>query len=343
LSLPTRASLAAAHAPVANANRLLAVLGLQWEDGLVGWGECSALNRATYSSESAADSFERLSDWVNGGPEPDATRLPMTAAAIEMAHLDAYLHHGGQSLAKFLGASTSKVKAGATIGLSSDEESLRETEELLALGFGRIKVKIQPGRAGGPRLLHEAFPELEIQVDGNASFGAEHLGELTELGSFVSAIEQPFPVNQPELAAELVEATAALVIADEAVGNIADAKVLLTVGALGAVAVKPPRLGGLGPAVEMLDWCARNQVGASVGGMLECGLGRRALAAIAAVDGFTVVGDLSPAGRWLSKDPWPDLTLADGWIEVPDRPGVAPPPDQEILDRFTIRLTERTA
>ncbi len=84
-----------------------------------------------------------------------------------------------------------------------------------------------------------------------------------------------------------------------------------------------------------------NNVGASVGGMLECGLGRHALAAIGALDGFSITGDLSPASQWLSEDPWPDIEMVGPDIVVPTTPGVAPPPDQAVLERLTLRLTEQ--
>ena len=70
--------------------------------------------------------------------------------------------------------------------------------------------------------------------------------------------------------------------------------------------------------------------------MLETGLGRRALAAVAGLPGFTLTGDLSPAARWLAADPWQDLTMTDGRITVPTTPGAAPEPDPYVLDRYRI-------
>jgi hypothetical protein len=50
-----------------------------------------------------------------------------------------------------------------------------------------------------------------------------------------------------------------------------------------------------------------------------------------------LVGDLSPAGRWLADDPWPDLAMRGGRIAVPTTAGVAPPPDPDRLDAVTTR------
>jgi O-succinylbenzoate synthase len=325
------------------------VVGIETADGALGWGECSALNAPTYTHEWAADSFERLAAWAHGGSPPPADSFPMAAAAIEMAGLDATLRQAGDSLARALGADESTtVPAGATIGLADMETSVAEANHLVASGYRRLKIKIDPTQVDAvPHELSHLYPSdgpdrIELQVDANGSLDAGHLMALLGLTWHgVSAIEQPFPIDRPDLAAELMLGTDAIVVADEAVTGMADAQRLREQSAMRAVAIKPPRLGGIGPAVELLEWCATNGVGASIGGMLESGLGRHALVALAALDGFTMTGDVSPARQWLAEDPWPDIDLVDGAVPVPTEPGVAPLPDPQLLDQFTVRLGGR--
>jgi O-succinylbenzoate synthase len=126
------------------------------------------------------------------------------------------------------------------------------------------------------------------------------------------------------------------VIADEAVATQADAETLLSMGAMTGLSIKPARVGGLVAALSLHRFCLAAGLAATAGGMLETGLGRHALAALAALPGFTVTGDLSPAGRWLAADPWPDLTMTAGRIDVPAGPGVAPEPDPYLLDRYRL-------
>lgn len=342
LSLPMRQSLATAHDSSPAPDRLLAVVGVETVDGAIGWGECSALNEATYTSESATTGFDLLSRWAEGGPVPNATESPMTHAAIEMALTDVFLRAAGVSLASQIGAVADTVDAGATIGLLSVEDSVARVGELVAGGYRRVKVKIDPTQVDNvPHELSHEFPDLEIQVDANGSLDESHLMALLSLTKHgVTAIEQPFPVDRVDLAADLVAVTDATIVADESVASLADALVLLQAQALGAISIKAPRLGGLAAALDVLKWCGSNQLGASAGGMLESGLGRHALAALAACEGFTITGDLSLAGQWLRHDPWPDLVMEAGSISVPTGPGVAPLPDLETLDRFTVRRTE---
>ncbi len=258
-----------------------------------------------------------------------AADFPMAAAAIEMATLDAELRSAGRSLASSIGATASQVTAGATIGLGPIGQSVDLARQLVDLGYRKLKVKIDPKQVDdvAHALSHE-LPDIELHVDANGSLGQSHLMALLGLTWHgVTAIEQPFAVDRPDLAAELMLGTEATIIADEGAPTLRDAERLLAASAVRAVAVKPPRLGGIAAAVELVEWCRRSGVGASIGGMLESGLGRHALAAVAALEGFTVTGDLSPARQWLTDDPWPDLTMVDGTIVVPDGPGVAPLPD----------------
>lgn len=343
LSIPTHRPLGSAHDHEPSSDRQLVVVGIETTDGAIGWGECSALNAPTYTHEWAEDSFERLAAWADGGDAPDAAELPMTAAALEMATLDATLKAAGRSLASAIGAGATHVTAGATIGLGPVGPSVEQARSLVDLGYRKLKVKIDPSQVDdvAHALSHE-LSDVEIHVDANGSLDESHLMALLGLAYHgVTAIEQPFAVDRPDLAAELMLGTDAIVIADEGAPSQRDVEELLAASAVRAVAIKPPRLGGIAAAVELVEWCRRSTVGASIGGLLECGLGRHALAAVAGLDGFTVTGDLSPAGQWLAVDPWPDLTMVDGSIVVPEGPGVAPPPDLQLLDRLTQRSAGR--
>ncbi len=344
LSLPTLRTLGTAHDNDPAIERQLVVIGIESADGVLGWGECSALNAPTYTHEWAEDSFERLASWAEGGDAPNAADVPMTAAAIEMATLDAELRSTGQSLASSIGATASRVMAGATIGLGPIGRSVDLARQLVDLGYRKLKVKIDPHQVDdvAHALSHE-LTDIELHVDANGSLDESHLMALSGLTWHgVTAIEQPFAVDRPDLAVELMLGTEATIITDEGAPTLRDAERLLAASAVQAVAIKPPRLGGIAAAVELVEWCRRSDVGVSIGGMLECGLGRHALTAIAALDGFTVTGDLSPARQWLAADPWPDVVMANGAVLVPAGSGVAPLPDVELLDRLTRRSAGRS-
>ena len=338
VSLPTRAVLGAAHDERPPERRDLVYVALHEADSpdtVLGWGECSALNAPTYTAEWAEGAYEQLA----AGRPIDASSHPMAAAAVEMAHLDADLRGSGQSLADRLGTSGRRSRAGAVVGLGPIPDILDQVEGLVEQGYRRVKCKISPGRVVEPiRAVIERFPGLEVQVDANGSLSVEDIGLLAALRDLgVAAVEQPFAVDDHANAARLVADTDLTVVADEAVASLDDLCAVAQDQAATAVAVKPPRLGGLAPALELVDAARVFGMPCSIGGLLESGLGRHQLAALAPLEPFTITGDLSPARRWLAADPFPDLEMVDGEIPAPTTIGIAGDPDLDILEAHTVR------
>jgi O-succinylbenzoate synthase len=335
--LPVRASLGAAHDErPAEHRELVFVAGHADGDTTVvqGWGECSALNAPTYTAEWAAGAYASLVS----GAGIDAAAEPMAAAALEMAELDAELRSSGQSLAERLGTAGHSAPAGAAVGLAPIPTMLDEIETLAADGYPRIKCKIAPGRVVEPvRAIISRFPDLEVQVDANGSLSADDiplLKALRDLG--VRAVEQPFAIAEHGLAGRLVAETDLAIVADEAVNTPDDLWAIARDQAATGVSIKPPRVGGLRQALALVDAAVTAGMQCSVGGMLESGLGRHLLAALAPLEPFTIIGDLSPARRWLAIDPFADITMTDGTIAAPTTVGIAGDPDLEMLDHHTV-------
>lgn len=338
LKLPTRSSLAAAHGVPTQAFRMIALVGLHADNDLgsvVGWGECSALNEPGYTPEWAEGAF----DMLRSGAPIDATTAPMAAAALEMAMLDADLKLAGQSLSDRLGTSGASAPAGAVVGLAPLPSMLDEIEDLADQGYRRIKVKIAPGKTIVPiQAIRTSFPELELHVDANGSLSDRDLTALVQLRDLgVRVVEQPFAPGDHRAAARLVADTDLAVAADEAVQSAHDVDMLAQDRAATAVVVKPSKLGGVQTALDVLDQVQLAGMHAIIGGMLESGLGRHVLAALAPLPAFTLIGDLSPAGRWLHDDPFRDITMRKGMIAAPTQPGIAGEPFASRLDRYTVR------
>jgi O-succinylbenzoate synthase len=70
--------------------------------------------------------------------------------------------------------------------------------------------------------------------------------------------------------------------------------------------------------------------------MVETGIGRAANAALAALPGFTLPGDISASSRFYDRDIVLDpIVVEDGHVSVPDRPGMGFDLDHEFLDAVT--------
>ena len=100
--------------------------------------------------------------------------------------------------------------------------------------------------------------------------------------------------------------------------------------------IKAGRVGGYLNARRIHDLCRANGIPVWCGGMLETGLGRAANAALAALPGFTLPGDVSASDRFYDRDITRPFLLQDGEIAVPTGPGLGVEPIQDVLDAFTV-------
>ena len=333
-------ALRAAHGTIDRRPVVLVRLGAGGSDG---WGECSALAESTYSPETAAGSFELLRRRIGpallaGRPwrVPDA---PMASAAVEMAMVDRALRADGCSLASALGAGQGTVPAGAAVGRTSTVDALvQRVGELTDDGYGRVKVKIEPGWDVVPlRALRASFPELVLVADANGSYGAADAGRLVALDELgLAGLEQPAAAGDMTGSAAIAARLETAVLLDEGSGPLDRIERAIAAGAADGVVVKAPVAGGLAEAVRIHDRGRDAGWPMWAGGMVESAVGRCALIALAALPGFTVAGDVSAADRWFRRDVAPTPPMVAGRIAVPAGPGVGAVPDPVALDELAI-------
>ena len=70
--------------------------------------------------------------------------------------------------------------------------------------------------------------------------------------------------------------------------------------------------------------------------MLETGLGRAANIALAALPGFVLPGDTSASDRFYERDITEPITLHDGYVRVPQGPGLGVTPLPDALAAVTV-------
>ena len=344
---------------------LVRVIGNHGREPVEGWGECAALADTTYDTEDARRSFALLRHALVPGlidlapragrrvprpselggirrAAPDAT---LAFAALEMAVADLHLRVSGQSLAGFLGVAGRSVPVGAVLGRAESTEALvAEVAALVAQGIARVKLKVGPGWDLEPvAAVRGAFPDLAIQADANGAYrptDADHLVGLDRFG--LLCIEQPLDPTDLEGHARLAGRMATPVCLDESLDSPRSVRQALAMGACSVVYIKPARLGGLGAALEVVETCSAEGVPLWMGGMYESGYARGVNATFAALPGFAWPGDLQPSRTYLDADLVPPPALrrdgTDGalTVEVPDGPGLGPPPDLDRLEAYEI-------
>ena len=211
--------------------------------------------------------------------------------------------------------------------------------DYLAQGYVRIKLKIKPGWDVTPvQAVREHFGELiPLQVDANAAYTLADARTLARLDAFdLLLIEQPLAEDDIRQHAELARLIRTPICLDESVVSVRAAADVIALRAAQVINIKAGRVGGYLNARRIHDLCQANGIPVWCGGMVETGLGRAANAALAALPGFTLPGDVSASDRFYEQDITAPFVLEDGEIIVPTGPGLGVEPIMDILDSFTV-------
>ena len=311
-----------------------------------GWGEVAALTTPTYAPDTIDTARLVLRDYLlpallAHGELPAVRGHGAARAAVECALLDGRLRRDGVSLAAHLGAVRAHVDAGVAIGFCDDGARFGELlRSYVDAGYRRVKCKIEPGRDAAVLRAARSIvgDDLPLAADANGSYTLADAPALTGLDAFgLQCLEQPLAADALADHATLAARMRTPTCLDESVTSATVARDAISFGAARVVSVKPARL-GITEARAVHDVCVANGVPAVAGGMLETGIGRAVLVAVAALPGFTMTGDCSASDRYFGLDG--DLTepfvLEDGRLRVPDGPGLGVTVRREQLERFTV-------
>ena len=323
-----------------------------------GWGECVAMVEPAYSPEfvNAAELVITEHFWplLTAGGDITAAEVahrlhrfkghPMSKAAIEMALLDAELRAEGTNLHALFGGDRDRVPSGVSVGIFDDIDTLlAQVQGYVDDGYARIKLKIEPGWDIEPvRLVRELIgPDMGLQVDANTAYGRRDIEHLCRLDPFdLLLIEQPMAEEDVLGHVQLAALSSTPVCLDESVVSLQTAADLIELGAAEIVNIKPGRVGGYLEARRIHDLCVERRIPVWCGGMVETGIGRAANAALAALPGFTLPGDISASSRFYARDIVTDpITVEDGTVAVPTQPGLGFELDHDFLDSITTRAT----
>jgi O-succinylbenzoate synthase len=339
-------------------------------DGGEGWGECAALGEGT-AVDPGVDEVEvaaagrgvtRLLDASAAREghlpaEVEVAQLFGSSAVdrqlgsmFEMAVADLELRHRGRSLSQALGteAGFEAMPVGAAIGIppARDLGRLRQSvQTAVDHRVARVRLKIEPGWAVEPvRAVRAEHPDLVLQVDANGSFRAEEADEVAQLAQLadfgVLCIEQPLPPADLVAHAELARRLPVPICLDESLSSPRRVLDALRNGSCQVACLKPGRLGGLRATRSAHAACTAAGVSVFVGGFFEAGLGRSsnlALAARLSQDAPGLVGDVGDPATYLAVDPCGYPAVREGWVRVPDHPGVGPWPDPVTLGDLDAR------
>ncbi|HEY4551798.1 MAG TPA: o-succinylbenzoate synthase [Bacillaceae bacterium] len=325
------------------------------EDGNTGWGESGAFHAPWYNEETIQTNWHMLEDFFIPDllhkqiehPEEVSDILSryrrnnIAKGAIEGAVWDLYAKRKGIPLAKALGGEKSKIEVGISIGIQDTvEDLLRVIDTHVKEGYKRMKVKIKPGwDVDVIRQIREKFPDVPLMADANSAYTLDDIGLLKQLDEFnLMMIEQPLAEDDIIDHAKLQKEIATPICLDESIHSFEDARKAIELGSCKIINIKIGRVGGLTESKRIHDMCKENGLAVWCGGMLEAGIGRAHNIALTTLGHFILPGDTAGSSRYWEKDIInPEVVVEDGYITVPEGPGIGYEPDVEFIKELTVQ------
>lgn len=343
--LPMRAPMQTARAAIAY--RAGVVVELIDDSGLRGVGEASPLPE--FGEGDADDVLLLLEmharDLLGGIPDDlDGPGVPALRCAFDVARLDLEGKQRGLSVAALLTEQPrASVAANAVISDGPPELALEQVREAWAAGFRTFKLKVaaRPPDDDVRRVqaIREALPDARLRLDANGGWdeptAAATLARLAACD--VELVEQPVPVGADEALARIHRGSSTRIAADEGVASVENGRRLLAAGAVGALVLKPMRLGGIRPALALAREAAERGVPCIVTTTFDAGIGVAAAlhlaAAIPAVDALPDAAHGLATADHLAADivAEPPRPIR-GVLPVPAHPGLGVALDAAALD-----------
>lgn len=328
-------------------------------DGASGIGECVADANPFYSSETIRTAWHVIADFIApmilektfDDPRQVYPALQlirghnMAKAAVEMAVWDLFARLQGLPLWRVLGGSQENadrgIAAGVSIGIQNSLDELVERVRVeLAAGYRRIKIKIKPGwDAAAVEAIRTRVGHILLMVDANAAYTLADADRLAALDQYeLMMIEQPLDYDDVRDHATLQRQLATPICLDESLHTVKIAGEAIEAEACRIINIKPGRVGGHGPSIDMHDLAARHQIPVWHGGMLESGIGRSHNIHLSTLPNFTLPGDVAASRRYFVPDLIePAIEVRnDGTIEVPQGPGIGVAIDHDRVAAATI-------
>lgn len=324
-------------------------------EGLIGYGECVADRDPGYSYETTQTAWYILSDYLIPAVLCQNLKTPidfqdkvkhvrghnMAKAGFELALWDLRGKAEGLSLREMLGGERNEVEVGVSIGLQgSPEDLVSVVEDYHNLGYGRVKIKIKPGRdIEDLQAVRHAFPDKRLQVDANSAYSLDSAQALRPLDDLdLLLIEQPLAEDDLWDHRRLQKIFKTPLCLDESIRSPRHARQALEMDACQVINIKPGRVGGISQAIAIHDICQESGIPVWCGGMLETGVGRAANLALASLSNFSLPGDISATDRYYANDiTHQRFTLNSGsTITVPKSPGLGVDLNRHALNEYTL-------
>lgn len=333
-----------------------AILKLETNAGIVGWGDAAPWSVFTGTVEAAAAALHVYLRPVLVGADPFRIEELMQAAdhavvghseakaAMEMALFDIVGQASGLPVAELLGG---RCRDEIPLSFSvADPDFDRDMETVKRLyGEGLRLFKMKTGFAGHradlermTRFRREMPEDAELRIDYNQGMVVhEAMRQLRDVEAFnPTFIEQPVPGNQRAALAAITQTLDTPILADESVFTPSDALLLASQRIADLVSVKIMKHGGMLAGRKVAAICEAAGIACYGGDMFETGIAHLAgTHMIAATPNISLGCEFYQATYFLERDllvePFP---VRNGKVVVPRTPGLGIKVDEDRLRHY---------
>ena len=273
-------------------------------DGIVGWGEAPPTHVITGESLASIDYaihsiFKpllidnplQMREIIFRKIENSVLRNTSAKAAMDMALYDCIAKQANLPLYQFIGGVQESIETDYTVSVNTPEEMARDAKKYSQNGFSILKIKVGKDQIATDikriqTIRNEIGSGIQIRLDANQGWQAKEavraIRHMEELGLGIDLIEQPVIARDLEGLKYVTENTDTLIMADESVFSVDDAKRVLEMGAADLINIKLMKSGGIHQAIKIATLAEAYGVECMVGSMIETKVGITAAAHFAA-------------------------------------------------------------
>ena len=185
---------------------------------------------------------------------------PSARAALDIALYDTFTKYLGVPLVKFLGQKIKSLPTSNTIGIKNVDDTLREAQEFISMGFKILKVKLGKDLAEDlermVRLREKFGKEIVLRIDANQGYTVEQTKEFYKKTKDlnIELIEQPLPAKAVAEMKSLPDEIKLKIAADESLITPKHALELVKPPfAAGIFNIKLMKCGGVSEGLKIAD------------------------------------------------------------------------------------------
>jgi muconate cycloisomerase len=284
---------------------------------------------------------------------------PYARAAFDIAMWDVRGRVSGQPIHRLLGGSVrTAVRVAHMLGLMTVDEAAEEARVVMADGVTAFQIKVTgevEADAEKVAAVREIVgPDAHLRADINQGYAGLPIKNAIDAVSAIAAegldlVEQP--VEGLNAMAAVRSAVDVPIMADESCWNSADAVDVVNTGAADAISVYVAKAGGLRESCRVAEIARAYGLPCDVNGSIESGIGTLASVQLAAACESVSLPSVIPcsapagtastrrAGRYYEDDVLSEpLPLRDGFLLVPDGPGLGIEVDEDKVRSMTLKL-----